>query len=79
VHPFTPFPLYIAAQFLFSRQHDREPLDSKLQKIQDTLRNLRRASSLAEDYLQMIASGTLSVEDQETYSDDILFTGNSDS
>jgi hypothetical protein len=69
----------MAAQFLFSRQHDQGPLDSKLRKIQDNLRNLRRASSLAEDYLQMITSGTLSVEDQETYSDDILFTGNSDS
>ncbi|KAH8805384.1 hypothetical protein F5884DRAFT_823098 [Xylogone sp. PMI_703] len=40
IHPFTPFPLYIAAEFLFSRKHGHEFYDSKVRKIQDALRNL---------------------------------------
>lgn len=54
VHPFTPIPLFIGAEYLINHRHGNEPVDPQLHDISEALRDLRSVNHLAQEYLQLV-------------------------
>lgn len=51
VHPFTPLPLVLCADFFNTHRYLDESVDRQLQEILDALRDLTSVNNLAQDYL----------------------------
>ena len=53
VHPFTPIPLSLCAEFLSSHRNIDDSFDVQLQHILEALRGLKRFNNLAEGFLRL--------------------------
>ena len=51
VHPFTPLPLVLCADFLNTHRYLDELVDTQVQEILDALRDLTSVNNLAQEYL----------------------------
>nr|AGN71605.1 putative citrinin biosynthesis transcriptional activator CtnR [Monascus pilosus] len=54
VHPFTPLPLYLCAEFLSMYRSLDASFDAQLQEVQNALRNLQAVNNLARTYLNLL-------------------------
>jgi hypothetical protein len=53
VHPFTPIPLFICAEFLLTHRDLDVSIDIQLEEILEALRDLKNVNNLANDYLNL--------------------------
>ena len=51
MHPFTPFPLRICAEFFNAHRYLDESTSPQVQEIYDSLREMGSVNNLAQDYL----------------------------
>ena len=53
VHPFTPIPLFLCAEFLLTHRNLDVSIDIQLEEILEALRDLKNVNNLANDYLNL--------------------------
>lgn len=54
VHPFTPIPLFLGAEFFMTHGNWHGGFDPQLHEISEALRDLRSVNHLAQDYLHLM-------------------------